>query len=140
MDSMTRGPLTSGTVVRSLLRTTGLRRSQRGAATAETAAVLPVLAAAVLVFVWMLSLAVTQVRVVDAARETARAAARSDSADDAVAAGRRVAPANARFSVSERGDQVVVTVVSKVAGPAGMFDFLPLPQARATATAALEDR
>lgn len=126
--------------MRSLLRTTHPSRSQRGAAAAETAAVLPVLAAAVLALVWMLSLAVTQVRVVDAARETARAAARTDSRDDAVAAGRRVAPDQAEFSVTQGADEVEVTVVAEVRGPGGIFGFLPLPRARATATAALEDR
>ena len=45
--------------------------------------VLPVLAAVALGLVWLLSLAATQVRVVDAARETARAAARDDAAASA---------------------------------------------------------
>ena len=40
--------------------------------------VLPVLVALTLGLAWVLSLAATQVRVVDAARETARAAARDD--------------------------------------------------------------
>ena len=47
------------------------RRGERGAATAELVAVLPVLVALVLAMVWLLSLGVAQVRTVDAAREAA---------------------------------------------------------------------
>ena len=122
------------------LRTPGSRSSQRGAAAVEAAVVLPLLSALVVALVWMMSLAVTQLRLVDAARETARAASRSDSERDAVAAGRKVAPGNARFTIEERDREVVVTVVAKVAGPGGVFGFLPLPLAHATATAALEER
>ena len=54
--------------------------------------VLPVLVAVALGLVWLLALAATQVRVVDAAREAARAAARDDAAPARSALGRRVAP------------------------------------------------
>jgi len=60
--------------------------------TAETVMVLPVLVAVALGLAWVLALAATQVRVVDAAREVARAAARDESRSTALALGRRVAP------------------------------------------------
>ena len=85
--------------VRGCARTSAARRSERGAVTAETVMVLPVLVALTLGLTWLLSLAATQVRVVDAARETARAAARDDGAGAAEALGRRVAPDGARISV-----------------------------------------
>ena len=68
--------------------------------------VLPVLVAVALGLVWLVALAATQVRVVDAARETARAAARDDGRASAVALGRRVAPDGAtdhRAATTETG-------------------------------------
>lgn len=112
----------------------------RGAAAAETAAILPILGSLVIGAVWLLSLAVTQVLVVDAARESARAAARGDGDRAVVAAGEKVAPGNASFSVRRHGVDVVVEVEARVAGPGGLFGFLPLPTARATATATVEER
>ena len=90
--------------------------------------VLPVLVALTLGLAWVLSLAATQVRVVDAARETARAAARDDGTGAAVALGRRVAPDGARITVSDDGATVVVRVRSTVQGPRGLFGFLPGPR------------
>ncbi len=102
--------------------------------------VLPVLVALTLGLAWLLSLAATQVRVVDAARETARAAARDDGAGAAEALGRRVAPAGARISISDDGASVVVRVRSTVQGPRGLFGFLPGVDVDAEAVAAKEPR
>lgn len=99
--------------------------------------VLPVLVALTLGLAWLLSLAATQVRVVDAARETARAAARDDGGS-AAALGRRVAPAGARISVRDDGQTVVVRVRSTVHGPQGLFGFLPGVDVDAEAVAAKE--
>ncbi|MDX6325301.1 MAG: hypothetical protein QOK15_1655 [Nocardioidaceae bacterium] len=68
--------------------------------------VLPLLVAFALGMVWVFAVAVTQVRVVDGARETARAAARGDSDAAAVTRGRQVAPPGARFTVDRVGQQV----------------------------------
>lgn len=114
------------------------RRSCRGSVTAETAVVLPVLVAVALGLLWMVSVAVTQVRVVDAARETARAVAREESAAQASVRGARVAPAGARIDVRQEADEVHVTVVAEVNGPGGLFDFLPGLDVRAEAVAARE--
>ena len=73
--------------------TRSARRRERGAATAELAMVLPLLVAVTIGLVWLLAVGAAQVRTVDAARETARAVARGDSATAAVARGERVAPA-----------------------------------------------
>ncbi|MGZ4490958.1 MAG: TadE family type IV pilus minor pilin [Nocardioidaceae bacterium] len=113
-------------------------RSQRGAVTAETAVVLPVLVAVALGLAWVLSLAVTQVRVVDAAREVARAAARDECRADAVARGQRVAPDGARISVRVDAADVVATVAADVRGPAGLFAFLPPVRVSSDAVAARE--
>jgi hypothetical protein len=106
--------------------------------TAETAVVLPVLVALTLALGWLVSLAVTEVRVVDAARETARAVARDESPGEAVQRGRRVAPDGARFTVSSQGDSVVVSVRADVRGPGGLFRFLPGLPVTARAVAAKE--
>ncbi len=102
--------------------------------------VLPVLVAVALGLAWVLSLAATQVRVVDAAREVARAVSRDDTDGSATALGRRVAPAGARIAVRQDGDTVVVRVVSPVRGPGGLFSFLPGVDVHAEAVAAREPR
>jgi hypothetical protein len=58
------------------------------------------------------SAATTTLRCVDAARETARAAARGEA--DPVAVGRRSAPAGARITVSASADGIRVEVAAPV--------------------------
>ncbi|HYO39041.1 MAG TPA: TadE family type IV pilus minor pilin [Nocardioidaceae bacterium] len=108
--------------------------------TAETVVVLPVLVAVTLGLAWVLALASVQVRVVDAAREVARAAARDDSHAQALALGRRVAPSGSAIELHERGDTVVVQVRASVRGPRGLLGFLPSPVVEAEAVAARERR
>lgn len=111
---------------------------QRGAVTAEAAVVLPLLVSVTLGLVWLLALAVTQVRVIDAAREVARAAARDESGTVATAQGARIAPAGALIHV-DRGDGTVrVRVEAEVTGPGGLFRFLPGVTVTGEAVAATE--
>ena len=106
--------------------------------TAEAAVVLPVLVAFVLALVWVVSLAAAQVRVVDAAREAARAAARGDTSATAVAWGRRVAPDGASIRLSRHRGTVVVDVAAPVRGPGGLLGFLPGVTVHARSVAATE--
>lgn len=106
--------------------------------TAETAVVIPVLVALTLGLVWLVALAAAQVRVVDAAREVARAAARGEPDRTATAQGSRVAPGGARTRITRPGDLVRVQVTAPVSGPGGLFRFLPTVQVDATAVAAQE--
>lgn len=99
---------------------------------------LPVLVGVALGLVWLVALAVTQVRVVDAARETARALARDEQPATAVDLGRRVAPTQADITVHHEDGVVRVHVVSPVRGPGGLFGFLPSVVVEADAVAALE--
>lgn len=115
-------------------------RAEQGTVTAETAVVLPVLVLLTLALVWLLSLAVTQVRVVDAARETARALARDESPAVALDLGRRVAPEGARFDVREGADELRVHVLVEVRGPGAFFTFLPAVEIAGEAVAAREAR
>ena len=75
-------------------------RDDSGAATAELAMALPLLLAVTVGLVWLLSVAAAQLRVVDAARESARAAARGDSTEEAVARGLEVAPPGSSITLT----------------------------------------
>ncbi len=114
------------------------RRLETGAVTAETAMALPLLAVFTVSMSWLVSLGITQVRAVDAARESARAAARSDGAARAVTLGRQVATRGSRITVSHADDTVRVTVLSPVLGPAGLFGSWARFEVRAEAVAAQE--
>ena len=121
----------------------GLRASpasggQDGVVTAETAVVLPIVVAVVMGLVWLVSLGVTQVRVVDAARETARAVARDESRERAIELGQQVAPERSRISIDDQGDTVKVSVQADVHGPGGLFRFLPSVWVDAETVAAKE--
>jgi hypothetical protein len=113
-------------------------RDEAGAVTAEAAVVLPVLVLFTVGLVWLVSLGATQVRALDAARETARAVARGEDTPSSVGLGRRVATEGARISVHDEGATIVVTVDAPVRGPGGIFAFLPTYHARADAVAAEE--
>jgi hypothetical protein len=80
-----------------------------------------------------ISVGVTQVRCVDAARDTARAAARGET--DAVSrrAGERSAPAAARIDISHSGDIVGVRVRASVRAP-GMLARLGAVELSADST------
>lgn len=97
------------------------RSEERGAVTAELAIGLPILLAVTVGLVWLLSVGLAQLRVVDAARETARAAARDDDTGKAIALGARVAPPGASVRVGRTGDSVVAEVQAFVRGPGGIF-------------------
>lgn len=113
-------------------------RDEAGAVTAETAVVLPLMAAFTVTMVWLVSLGVTQARTVDAAREAARSAARGDTTAQARSWGARVAPDGSRFVITRGEHSIVVKVAAPVRGPRGLFDFLPHLTVRARAVAATE--
>jgi Flp pilus assembly protein TadG len=112
-------------------------RDQRGAATAELALGIPLLVSLTIGLVWLLAVAIAQVRMVDAARETARASARGDSDSEAVARGLQVAP-GASVSVSDRQGDVVASASDAVAPPGGLLGFLPEVHVHAEAVTTAE--
>ncbi len=114
------------------------RRRESGAATAETALVLPLIVVFTLSMAWLVSVGITQVLALDAAREAARAAARSEQTGEAIALGRQVAPPGSRVTVGHGNGVVVVTVTSPVQGPAGLLGHLAGFRVRAQAVAAQE--
>lgn len=124
-------------LARSLLHRRRGACGERGGVTAEAAVVLPALVLFTLALVWLSGLVLTQVRLVDAARETARALARDETVESAWSQGRRVAPAGARLEVHSEDAAVVVTVRGAPELP-GFLAFLPTPSLAAEAVTAPE--
>jgi Flp pilus assembly protein TadG len=114
-----------------------VRRDQEGAVTAELALGIPLLLFVTWGLVWLLSVGETQVRVVDAAREAARAAARGEAPAECVARGQQVAP-GATIVVTSGDGRVVSTATASVEPPGGLWGFLPPVDLRARAVAAAE--
>jgi Flp pilus assembly protein TadG len=115
-----------------------VRRDERGAATVELALGIPLLVSLTVGLVWLLTVAIAQVHMVDAARETARASARGDAAPAAVARGLRVAP-EATVSVAQRQGEVVADASDTVDPPGGLLGFLPAVRVHAEAVTAAEE-
>jgi hypothetical protein len=99
----------------------------------------PLLLALTVGLVWLLTLGTAQVRMVDAAREAARAVARGDDVDAALDRARQVAPPGADLAVAADGDRVVVSGVVEVDGVGGLLEVLPSVELTAEAVAARED-
>ncbi len=110
----------------------------RGAVTAETAVALPLIALFTVSMAWLVSVGITQVRALDAARETARAAARSEGR----VRRRRSdggSPRRARAISLGHGDGTVVVRVEQPGdGPAGLFGHWAVFRVEAEAVAAQE--
>lgn len=109
---------------------------ERGAVTAETALVIPVLVGLTIVLAWMIAFGIGQMRTTDAAREAARALARGESEAEAAALVEAVEP-GATMSVRRDGDRVVVTVTRSRGGALGAFAQLT-GSTSASATAVIE--
>jgi Flp pilus assembly protein TadG len=114
-----------------------MRRDERGAVTAETALALPVLAAVLLAMVWLLTLGLAQMRVTDAAREAARAAARGDGTARAEQLAHAAAP-GARVEVITGGGVVRVRVSTVQRPPGGLLGHLAEATLRAEAEGLVE--
>ena len=110
-------------------------RRDGGTATAELAVVLPVLVLVVGAAMTAVSVLLAQLRCVDAAREAARAAARSEPAAVVRSAAARAAPDGAGVAVVDGPAEVVVTVTARAGDTGGL---LPGFEVSATAVAARE--
>jgi len=77
-----------------------MRRNETGAVTAETAMALPLITIFALSMAWLVSIGITDARAIDAARETARAAARATAGEAP-----RECVAAASLGVRRCGDQ-----------------------------------
>ena len=87
--------------------------------------------------VWLLAVGEAQVRVVDAARETARAAARGDAVSEAITRGTEVLP-GATVTLRVQAGRAVATASADVSPPGGLLSFLPPARVHAEAVATTE--
>jgi len=111
--------------------------AQRGAATVELALGIPLLVSLTIGLVWLVSIGIGELRMVDAAREAARAGARGDPPAEAVAQGLQVAP-GATVTVEGSGAQVVARASDTVSPPGGLLGFLPGVRLHAEAVTTVE--
>lgn len=109
-------------------------RDEHGSVTAEVAFVLPVLLAVLAVGLWLVGTVITNIRCIDAARDTARAVARGESAESARQIGLRSAPSGSTITVTHQDQTIQVEVVANSSQRAGLLAALPRPSPRATAT------
>ncbi len=115
------------------------RRGERGLATAELAVLAPFALVLVVLLLWVASLGLTQVRLVDAAREGSRLVARGEPEADAVEAVRRLAPAGSTVDVAEGADgTVAVTLRVRARAPLGFASTVGSVGLDASAVAAVE--
>ena len=93
--------------------------------TAEAALVIPVLLAVTLAMSWAIAVGAAQVRLIDAAREGARLAARGESSDTVEAAVRRIGPPGTHADVSTSDGTVTVQVQAHVRPGLPLIGDLP---------------
>ncbi|GAA4419722.1 hypothetical protein GCM10023169_10680 [Georgenia halophila] len=107
------------------------RRGDHGSVTAELAVVLPAVVMLLAVLLTAAAAAGTQVRVSDAARAAARAAALGESEAAVVAVARDLAGEGAAVVVSHEAEYVLVEVSHEIPGLLGMADLEAGASARA---------
>jgi Flp pilus assembly protein TadG len=105
--------------------------------TAETALALPLLTAVALAMVWLMALGLAQMRVIDAAREAARSAARGDGTAHAEQLARAAAPGS-RVEVETEGGVVRVRVSAVMRPPGAMLGHLGATTVSARAEGVVE--
>ena len=92
-------------------------RGEPGMVTAETAVLAPVAALSLALAGWIISLAHLQVRLIDAARDTARLVARGESPAAAVREISHSLPGNVRFAVRSNDGFITVRATGRSKAP-----------------------
>jgi hypothetical protein len=107
--------------------------------TAEMAVLAPFGVAFGMMLLWIVSLGVTQVQLVDAAREAARLVARGEPVPAASAVARRHAPPGATVTVSELAGLVTVRVSARSRLPVPVLRHVGARTLQASAVSADEE-
>lgn len=113
-------------------------RRERGMVTAELMTIAPLAVAFAFLLLWIVSLGLTQVRLADASRESARMLARGDERDAATAVARRFAPEGSAVRVTTRDGVVAVTVSARSRMPIPFFSGVGSRSMTSTSVAAAE--
>jgi hypothetical protein len=113
-------------------------RRERGMVTAELMTIAPFGIALAFLLLWVVSLGLTQVRLADAARESARMVARGESEHAAETMARRHAPGRATVDVTIRDGVVTVTVATRSRMPIPFFSGIGSRSMESTSVAAAE--
>jgi hypothetical protein len=106
--------------------------------TAELMTIAPFGLALAFLLLWVVSLGLTQVRLADAARESARMVARGESQHAAEAMARRHAPGRATVKVAASDGTVSVTVTTRSRMPIPFFSGIGSRSMESTSVAAAE--
>ena len=114
------------------------RPRDRGAVTAETAVLLPVLLVVLAAAIGVLACVAAQLACVDAARAAARVAARGDAVAQVRTVGERLAPDGAQVRVRSGADTVEVVVSARVRPFGRALSALPAVSVSGRAVAAVE--
>jgi Flp pilus assembly protein TadG len=114
------------------------RRDETGMVTAETAVVLPIVAAFALVLLWLISAAITEIRLVDASRDAARALARGEDEAAVRAQVAETGPGGSNVAVVRDGQEVTVEVSTAARPPGWLLVPLPAIALHASATTQAE--
>ncbi|MET0930472.1 MAG: TadE family type IV pilus minor pilin [Aeromicrobium sp.] len=113
-------------------------RRERGMVTAELMTIAPLAVAFAFLLLWIVSLGLTQVRLADASRETARMMARGEEVHDAETLARRYAPRGATVRVATEDGVVTVTVRARSRLPIPFFAGVGSRSMTSTSVAAAE--
>lgn len=106
--------------------------------TAELMTIAPLGVAFGFLLLWVVSLGLTQVRLADASRESARMVARGESTAAATAVARRYAPGRATVAVRADDGTVAVTVSTRSSLPIPFFRGIGSRRLESTSVAAQE--
>ena len=107
--------------------------------TAELMTIAPFGVALAFLLLWIVSLGLTQVRLADGSRESARMLARGESTAAATAMARRHAPGRATVEVTTADGTVSVTVGTRSRMPIPFFSGIGSRSLESTSVAAQED-
>jgi hypothetical protein len=114
------------------------RGGEAGMVTAETAVVLPIITAFALVLLWLISAGITEIRLVDAARDAARSLSRGEDESAVRAQLAATGPPGSQLVVLRAGGDVTAEASVSAEAPGWLLVPLPAIPLHASATTQAE--